>query len=373
MARVGGLRANIYARMHILTVIGNRPQFIKLAAVTPLLRERHRETLVHTGQHHDAELSDVFFEELGLPRPDHELGIAGGANSSQVGRMLVALDSLLSDVLPDLVLVYGDTNSTLAGALAGAYAGVPVAHVEAGLRSFDRSMPEEVNRVVCDALAGLLLCPSQTAVDNLAAEGVIGTVELSGDVMGDIALKMAAVARERSTVLKRFGLEPGGFLLVTAHRAANVDRLDRLERLVALLEALPLPAIFPMHPRTRLRIAEAGLAPRLEAARRLTVCEPLGYLDALRLAESARAVLTDSGGLQKEAAWLGTPCVTLRDRTEWVETVESGWNTTVDLDAQAALTALDRPVPEAGGPLYGAGSAGAATVAAIDEYLASQR
>jgi UDP-N-acetylglucosamine 2-epimerase (non-hydrolysing)/UDP-GlcNAc3NAcA epimerase len=358
--------------VHVLTVIGNRPQFIKLAAVSPLLREQHRETLVHTGQHHDRELSDVFFEELELPEPDHELGISGGSNSHQVGRMLVALDDLLRNLLPDLVLVYGDTNSTLAGALAGAHAGVPVAHVEAGLRSFDRSMPEEVNRVVCDALAGLLLAPSQTAVDNLAAEGVIGRVELTGDVMGDIALRMAVVAQEQSRVLGRFELEPREYLLVTAHRAANVDRPERLAMLVDLLASLPLRVVFPVHPRTRARLEEFGLLSRLEGLDQMSLCEPLGYLDTLSLAGNARAVITDSGGLQKEAAWLGTPCVTLRDRTEWVETVEQGLNTTIDLDTGAALAALDQPHTPSDEPLYGAGNAGRATVAAISSYLASQ-
>lgn len=359
--------------MRILTVIGNRPQFVKLAAVSPLLRERHDETLVHTGQHHDRELSDVFFEELDLPRPDHELAIAGGTNANQVGRMLVALDDLLRDELPDLVLVYGDTNSTLAGALVAAHRGVPSAHVEAGLRSFDRSMPEEVNRVVCDSLAGLLLCPSHTAVENLAAEGAIGQVELCGDVMGDVALKMAVVAEEQSAALERFALEEKGFLLITAHRAANVDDPARLARLVDLITGLPLPVIFPVHPRTRARIAQAGLEQRLAGAARVTLCEPLGYLDTLRLAAAARAVLTDSGGLQKEAGWLGTPCITLRDRTEWVETVELGLNVLTDLDEIAVAEALAKSPAQDVAPLYGAGKAGNAAVVAIDAYLASQR
>lgn len=358
--------------MHILTVIGNRPQFVKLAAVSPLLREHHRETLVHTGQHHDRELSEIFFEELGLPRPDHQLGIAGGGNTAQTGRMLVALDELLQSELPDLVLVYGDTNSTLAGALAGAQCGVPVAHVEAGLRSFDRSMPEEINRVVCDALAGLLLCPSEVALANLAAEGAQGDAVLTGDVMGDIALRMAAVARERSGILEQLDLRAGEFALLTAHRAANVDRPERLTLLVELIERLPLPVVFPLHPRTRKALVAAGLEARLAAAAHVTVCAPLGYLDTLQLVESANAVLTDSGGLQKEAAWLGTRCITLRDRTEWVETVSSGANTLVDLDPDAALQALEQSAPEPAEPLYNAGGAGAAVVSAIDAYLASQ-
>ena len=346
--------------MRILTIVGNRPQFVKAAAVSLLLREQHEEVLVHTGQHYDDELSRIFFDELGVPEPDRQLDCGGGSNTSQTARILAALEGVIAEVAPDLALVYGDTNSTLAGALAAAQARVPVAHVEAGMRSFDRSMPEELNRVLCDHASDLLLCSTQTAVDNLAAEGIRDGVHLVGDVMADVSLRFADVAEERSRALEEHGVEPGRYLLVTAHRAGNVDDPARLERLVALLEALPDPVVFPVHPRTRARLVAAGLLERLERAPRLRLAKPLGYLDFLRLARHARAILTDSGGVQKEAYLLGTPCVTLRDTTEWVETVEAGWNVLVDLDAEAALAALERPRPEGERPdLYGGGQAGA--------------
>ncbi len=351
--------------MHVLTIIGNRPQFVKLAAVSPLLRERNLETLVHTGQHHDRELSDVFFEQLGLPEPDHNLGIAGGSNSEQTSRMIAALAPLIAEVGPDVVLVYGDTNSTLAGALVAAQLHVPLAHVEAGLRSFDRSMPEEVNRVVCDSLADLLLAPGSAAAENLAREGAHGDVVVTGDVMGDLVLSM-----QGRFTMPDLPAEPGEYFLVTAHRAANVDDPARLERLVDLLLGLVLPVFFPVHPRTRARLSQAGLLDRLEAAENIHLVQPLDYASTMALAKDARAVLTDSGGLQKEAVWLGTQCITLRPSTEWIETLEGGWNTLVDLDAGLLADAL--AAEPAGDPpqLYNAGAAGAAVVAALEARFA---
>jgi UDP-GlcNAc3NAcA epimerase len=345
--------------MRILTVIGNRPQFVKAAAVSGPLRERHEEVLVHTGQHHDDELSSVFVRELGIPPPDRELGIAGGSNTSQTSRMMDALEPAIEDVGPDLVLVYGDTNSTLAGALAAALHGLPVAHVEAGMRSFDRSMPEEVNRVLTDHLSELLLCPSQTAVDNLAREHAAGRVELVGDVMVDVARMFAPRARERLDVLEAHGVEAGEYALATAHRAGTVDDPARLRALVELLATLPHPVVLPLHPRTHARLEAAGLLAGVQAPEspvRLT--PPLGYLEFTALLLHARAVLTDSGGVQKEAYLAEVPCVTLRDSTEWVETVQAGWNVLVDLDAEAARAALNRPRPAEHPPLYGDGHAG---------------
>ena len=344
--------------MKILTVIGNRPQFIKAAAVSPRLRAGHEELLVHTGQHFDDELSTVFFTELGLPAPDLELGIALGSNSSQTARMLGALEPVVREAEPDAVLVYGDTNSTLAGALAGAQAGVAVAHVEAGMRSFDRAMPEELNRVLTDHASSLLLCSSAVALANLRQENVAGAVELVGDVMVDVAQSIQPRARERLDLVEARGLEPGGYLLATAHRAGNVDDPARLELLVELLSALPLPVLFTIHPRTRRRLDEADLLGRLQRSDRVITAPPLGYLETAALLSHARAVLTDSGGLQKEAYLAGVPCVTLRPNTEWVETVEQGWNVLVDLDAGAALRALERPVPADHPALYGDGRAG---------------
>jgi UDP-N-acetylglucosamine 2-epimerase (non-hydrolysing)/UDP-GlcNAc3NAcA epimerase len=354
--------------MRVLTVIGNRPQFIKAAAVTPLLRAAHEEVLVHTGQHHDDELSAVFFAELGLPAPDRQLGVAGGSNSSQTARMLRALEPVLAEAAPDAVLLYGDTNSTLAGALAAAQAGLPVAHVEAGMRSFDRSMPEELNRVLADHASDLLLCPSQVAVSNLRAEAVAGAVELVGDVMVDVALAVQPRARARREVLEGHGLLPGQYLLATAHRAGNVDDPARLALLVELLDGLGEPVVFPVHPRTRARLEEHGLLERLTRSGAVRLTPPLGYLELTALMCSARALLTDSGGLQKEAYIAGVPCVTLRDRTEWTETVQVGWNLLVDLDlaaAREALATFARGLPPERPELYGDGRAGERVVTAL--------
>jgi UDP-N-acetylglucosamine 2-epimerase (non-hydrolysing)/UDP-GlcNAc3NAcA epimerase len=340
--------------MRIVTVVGNRPQFVKAAAVSRLLRERMDELIVHTGQHYDDELSKVFFEELSVPAPDRELDAGGGTNTAQTARILAALEPVLEELDPSLVLVYGDTNSTLAGALAASQAGIATGHVEAGMRSFDRSMPEELNRVLTDHTSDLLLCSTDTAMLNLERESVRGESHLVGDVMADVSLAFRDIAEERSQVLDELGLAPGEYLVVTAHRAGNVDRPERLEALVSLLEALPTPVVLPLHPRTRARLNAAGLMERLGG---IKVVPPLGYLDFLKLARHARAVLTDSGGVQKEAYLLGVPCVTLRDTTEWVETAEAGWNTLVDLDREAALAALDRSPPADRPELYGGGHA----------------
>jgi UDP-GlcNAc3NAcA epimerase len=354
-------------RVRIVTIVGNRPQFVKAAAVSRLLREEHEELLVHTGQHYDDELSRVFFDELGVPAPDRELGAGSGTNTEQTARMLAALEPVFAELEPDLALVYGDTNTTLAGALAAAQAGVPVGHVEAGMRSFDRSMPEELNRVLTDHASELLLCSTQTALDNLAREGVAGEAVLVGDVMADVSLAFRDIAASRSTIIADLGLEPGAYLAVTAHRAGNVDDPARLERLVELLEALPAPVVFPVHPRTRARLEAAGQLDRLAG---LTLAPPLGYLDFLELARHARAVLTDSGGVQKEAYLLGVPCVTLRSTTEWVETVEAGWNVLVDLDRDAALAALERTPPADRPELYGGGHAAERVRDAVSAYTA---
>ena len=351
--------------MRVLTVVGNRPQFIKAAAVSGLLRAEHEEILVHTGQHYDDALSKVFFSELGLPAPERELRIGGGSNTSQTARMLAALDPLIADTAPDAMLVYGDTNSTLAGALAGAQRGVPVAHVEAGMRSFDRSMPEELNRVLCDHVSELLLCASETAAENLRNESVRATIEVVGDVMIDVAFKWQSAAPASSEALAAHGLRPGGYLLLTAHRAGNVDDPERLRALVRIVAALPGPVLFPVHPRTRARLRDAGLLAELERLDGVELTEPLGYIEFGVLLRDARAVLTDSGGVQKEAYLAGVPCITLRSTTEWVETVDGGWNTLVDLDVDRVLTSLERPIPKNRPQLYGDGKAAERCVAAI--------
>jgi UDP-N-acetylglucosamine 2-epimerase (non-hydrolysing)/UDP-GlcNAc3NAcA epimerase len=279
--------------------------------------------------------------------------------------MLAALEPLIVELQPDAALVYGDTNSTLAGALAAAQLGVPVVHVEAGMRSFDRAMPEERNRVLSDHLAELLLCSSETAAENLRAESVAGRVEVVGDVMVDVAMRRQPTARVDTQTLSEHGVMAGGYLLLTAHRAGNVDDPDRLRALMALIESLPLPVVFPLHPRTAARLREVGLNEALARLENVHVCEPLGYIEFSALLCQARAVLTDSGGVQKEAYLAGVPCITLRANTEWVETVASGWNTLVDLDAGAALAALDSEPPHERPQLYGDGHAAERCVQAI--------
>jgi UDP-N-acetylglucosamine 2-epimerase (non-hydrolysing)/UDP-GlcNAc3NAcA epimerase len=356
----------------VVSVIGNRPQFVKAGAVSRRLREHHDEAIVHTGQHYDDDMSRVFFDELDIPAPDRQLGVGSASPGVQTARMIEALEPVLGDLAPDLVLVYGDTNSTLAGALCAAQARIPLAHVEAGMRSFDRSMPEELNRVLTDHASDLLLCSTETAVTNLANEGIGREVHLVGDVMADVALAMAERASERSAALEAHGVEPGRYALVTAHRAGNVDDPERLARLVDLLASLPLPAVFPVHPRTRARLEAAGLLGELERADGMRLSGPLGYLDLLALAGHARTILTDSGGLQKEAYLLGVPCVTLRDTTEWVETVEAGWNVLVDLDRDAVLAALDRRPPPERPELYGGGHAAERICDVLDGWAASR-
>lgn len=350
--------------MRILTVVGNRPQFIKAAAVSRHLRERGEELLVHTGQHYDRELSELFFEELDIPRPDHLLDVGGGTHGEQTGKTMTKLEPLVAELSPDAILVYGDTNATLGGALVAAKARVPLAHVEAGMRSFISSMPEEVNRIVADRLSDLLLCSTSTAVTNLEREGLGKRTRLVGDVMADLALALGAVATRRSNVLERLGLVDGSYFLATAHRAENVDDQDRLVQLVEVLMAASneAPVIYPVHPRTKARLEASGLRATLETGR-IRMIDPVGYIDLTALLHGARALVTDSGGLQKEAYLAGVPCVTLRETTEWVETVEAGWNRLVDLDADAAIQALRELSPLRNGTIpdpgiYGGGNAG---------------
>ena len=339
--------------MRIVTIIGNRPQFVKAAAVSRKLRERGEELIVHTGQHYDDELSRIFFEELDVPPPDRQLGVGSGSNTAQTARMLEAVEPVVDELAPDLALVYGDTNSTLAGALAAAKVGVHVAHVEAGLRSFNREMPEELNRIVVDDLSTLLFCPTEVAVANLEREGITEGVHLVGDVMYDAALRLAPLARERSRALADAGVEPGRYLLLTLHRAANV-RPEALRAVATGLNALAEPIVFPAHPRTRAALA----SDRIELGDHVRLFPPAGYLDIAALASQARLVLTDSGGVQKEAYWHGVPCVTLRSSTEWPETVEAGWNRLVGTDPDRLAAAVrDARPPAERPPLYGDGRA----------------
>jgi UDP-GlcNAc3NAcA epimerase len=316
--------------MKLLTVIGARPQFIKAAAVSRVLAAQYpaaREILVHTGQHYDANMSDVFFDELDIPRPDHHLGVGGGSHGQNTGRMLEKLDALIVQEKPDWVLVYGDTDSTLAGALAAAKLHVPVAHVEAGLRSFNRRMPEEINRVLTDHVADLLFAPTQIAQHNLQKEGVADSkIHVVGDVMYDAALYYKALARKPEWF---DALAIDDFALCTIHRAENTDDAQRMQGILAGLAESSLPVVLPLHPRTRKQLAQFHLS----LPDTIRVVEPVGYLEMVWLESHCRMVVTDSGGVQKEAYFHGKPCVTLRDETEWVELVETGVNVLVGADA----------------------------------------
>ncbi|MFN8490946.1 MAG: UDP-N-acetylglucosamine 2-epimerase (non-hydrolyzing) [Caldilineaceae bacterium] len=327
--------------MKILTIVGARPQFIKAAPVSKALRAAgHTEFLVHTGQHYDHNMSQVFFDELQIPQPDVNLEIGSGSHGQQTGQMLMRIEELIQAQRPDAVLVYGDTNSTLAGALAAVKLHVPVAHVEAGLRSFNREMPEEHNRVLTDHCADLLFCPTQTAVNLLAKEGVTQGVHLVGDTMYDAVLQFAELASKQANILQALAVQPKKFLLATVHRPYNTDEPENLRSILQAFAALDEPVIFPVHPRTRKKIAELGLDEPKGKSQKLKLIEPVGYLDMLLLEQNARMILTDSGGIQKEAFFFGVPCVTLRPETEWVETVETGWNVLVHADQQKILDAV---------------------------------
>ncbi|HBB35151.1 MAG TPA: UDP-N-acetylglucosamine 2-epimerase (non-hydrolyzing) [Cyanobacteria bacterium UBA8803] len=314
--------------MKVLTVIGTRPQFIKASAVSRVLRERgHKELLVHTGQHYDPEMSQIFFDELGIPEPDINLGVGSGTHAEQTAGMLISLEGTIQEYQPDWVVVYGDTNSTLAGVLVAAKLYVPVAHVEAGLRSFNRQMPEEINRIVTDAISNLLFAPTETASINLHKEGVPAErVYIVGDVMYDAALQYAAKADRHSQILDNLGLRSREYILATIHRAENTDDSRRLSSLVEALYqvASAWPIVWPIHPRTRAALNRDGLLEQAERA--ICLIDPVGYLDMVQLEKSAVLVATDSGGVQKEAFFYRVPCVTLRDETEWIELVELCWN-----------------------------------------------
>ena len=344
--------------MKVFSVVGNRPQFIKAAPTSVALRERGLdEVVLHTGQHYDPELSQVFFEELGLEESRYALDL----RSADTEEMRAAIAGPLRDEQPDWVLVYGDTNSTLAGALAAADAGVPLAHVEAGLRSGDLSMPEERNRIETDRLAQLLLTPDERSREQLASERVPGRAEVVGDVMADACYRLAPVARERSRALQDLGLEPSGYLLLTLHREANT-RQPRLGRIAEGIRRIEEAIVFPVHPRTRAALDAEGIDLGPRVLRR----PPLGYLDLTALASQARVVLTDSGGLQKEAYWHGVPCVTLRPSTEWVDTVEAGGNVLVDDDPERLLAAVaSARMPAEPPQLYGDGRAAARIAEAL--------
>lgn len=331
-----------------MSVVGARPQFIKAAPVSRVLRRKHEEVLVHTGQHYDDNMSDVFFRELDIPEPDINLGVGSGPHGAQTGGMMAGLEKVALEVKPDWVLVYGDTNSTVAGALVAAKLHISVAHVEAGLRSFDRRMPEEINRVLTDHVSDLLFCPTEAAVHNLAREGIKRGVHLVGDVMYDAFLFNVEAARKRDT-LKKLGLKHGQFALATVHRAENTDDPERLRSILQGIDESGLEVVLPLHPRTRARLEGAVPA-------RIRVIDAVGYLDMLALEEAAAVIVTDSGGVQKEAYFLAKPCITLRDATEWTETVEAGWNVLAGWHSDRIAEAMRTFRPNAKRPdLFGDG------------------
>jgi UDP-GlcNAc3NAcA epimerase len=337
----------------ILSVVGNRPQFIKSAPLSLALKQGAQEVTLHTGQHYDPELSAVFFEEFGLAPPDYRLEAGSGTHAEQTARMLPGIERAVLDEEPDWVVVFGDTNSTLAGALAAAKVGAPVAHVEAGLRSFDRAMPEELNRLVVDRLSSLLFCPTEIAAANLRREGVTDGVHVVGDVMLDANLRLAPLARERSQALAAAHVEPRGYVLATVHRPVNL-RPAPLRAIAEALAQLEEPVVFPAHPRTYNALAANGID--LDSNIRLR--PPAGYIDFAALASQARVIVTDSGGVQKEAYWYGVPCVTVRTTTEWLETVETGWNRLAPADTAAIVDAVRAAAPpKEHPPLYGDGRA----------------
>lgn len=328
-------------RHRIMSVVGARPQFVKLAPLSPRLREIGEERIVHSGQHYDYEMSRLFFEELEIPDPDRHLAIGSGTHAEQLGRMLAAMEEELVVHRPDVLVVFGDTNTTLGAALAAAKLGVPIAHVEAGVRGFNRHEPEETNRVLTDRLSAWCLVPTEAAVGHLAREGITEGVHRVGDVMVDALRRARAGDASADDRVRAMGVEPGGYALATFHRPANVDEEAPLTAIVEALAALPMPIVCPVHPRTRARLEAFGLAHALEAAPGVHLSPPVGYLTMLALLGGARLLLTDSGGLQKEAYILDVPCITVSMQTAWEETVASGWNRLVPPDAAAIAAAAD--------------------------------
>ena len=341
--------------MKIISVVGARPEFIQATPVSRALRKHHREILVHTGQHYDYKMSQTFFDELGIPAPDHNLEVGSGSHAGQTAEILVRFEEIVLQEQPDVVIVRGDTNSTLAGALVASKLRIPTVHIEAGERSFDRRMPEEINRLVADQLSSAYFCVSQTAVRQLASEGITKNVFWVGDVMLDANLANRPLARKKSTVLSDLGLAPASYSLVTVHRAANTDDPARLTNIVRALSRVGETVIFPVHPRTRGALAKLDE----QFGDNVRLIEPVGYYDMMVLEENARLIATDSGGVQREAYFMQKPCLTLRDETEWTETVTAGWNKLVGVDVELIVHEWNSfAPPSAQPPIFGDGTAG---------------
>lgn len=356
--------------MKIASIVGARPNFIKLAPLSKETRKHLDEIIIHTGQHYDYEMDRIFFEQLNIPEPDYHLGVGSGTHGYQTGEMLKRIEEVLIKEKPDLVVVFGDTNSTLAGALAAAKLKIKVAHVEAGLRCYNKKVPEELNRVLVDHLSDLLFCPTDRSVENLKKEGINRGIYLTGDVMVDVLVQNIDKCEKRSEILKDLGFRPKEYYLVTVHRAENTDDAERLKNIVSSLCELD-NVVFPCHPRTEKRLKELGLWEKLR--RSVNVIKPVGYLDMLVLEKNARKIITDSGGVQKEAYILKVPCITLRNETEWIETVEDGWNVIVGADKEKILKAVKEfePRNETYRNRFGDGKAGERIALIIKEYLES--
>jgi UDP-N-acetylglucosamine 2-epimerase len=329
--------------MKIVSIVGARPQFIKEYAVSKAIRNICDYVLVHTGQHYDFEMSQIFFDQLGISEPDYNLEIGSAPHGEQTGKMLIKIESVLVKEKPDFVLVYGDTNSTLAGALAAKKLHIPVGHVEAGLRSFDKTMPEEINRILTDHASKLLFAPTKTAVKNLKREGITGGVHLTGDVMYD-ALSYSLKIAEKSKILKELDAKPKEYFLTTIHRQSNTDNLENLSNILDALSSISEKVIFPIHPRTMKFIENHGL--KKKVGKNIVITKPVGYFDFIWLEKNAKKILTDSGGMQKEAYLLKVPCITLRENTEWIETVEDKWNILVGSDKEKILDAVKNFQPK---------------------------
>ncbi|HDP98473.1 MAG TPA: UDP-N-acetylglucosamine 2-epimerase (non-hydrolyzing) [bacterium] len=344
--------------MKIVSIVGARPQFIKAAPVSGELRKYHQEKLLHTGQHYDAKLSKIFFDDLKIPRPDLNLGVGSDSHARQTAEIMIGVESYLIQQKPDWVIIYGDTNSTLAGALATTKLHIRLAHVEAGLRSFNRRMPEEINRIVADRVSNILFCPTTAAVKNLQREGVSAGVHLVGDVMMDAAQQFVTVAEQKSRILEKLSLQPKQYFLLTLHRAENTDSEENMRNIVDALTDSPEPIIFPVHPRTVKYLKQYKLFGRIQMASNIVLADPVSFMDMIVLEKNAAKILTDSGGVQKEAYFYGVPCITLRDETEWVETVADGWNCLVGANRTKITEAINNFAP--GSPQqghYGDGSA----------------
>lgn len=357
-------------KMKILTVIGARPQFIKAAPFSKAVRKYFNEIIVHTGQHYDKNMSDIFFKEMGIPAPDYNLNIGSGKHGKQTGEMLIALEELMLKEAPDYVVVFGDTNSTIAAALAAAKLQLPIGHIEAGLRSFNRNMPEEINRIATDVISAQLFCPTDNAVELLKKEGIVNEVYQVGDIMYDAMLHFLPMSEKKSDILSQEKLKPDEFYLFTMHRPENTDHPERIKSIFKGLEACGKPIVYPVHPRMRSVLERPEIQKYVKKLTNLKMIDPVGYLDMIQLEKHAKKIITDSGGMQKEAFFVKTPCITIRDESEWVETVDLGWNIIVGADTEKIVDAIMNfnPIHEVKNP-YGEGDSAMIISKSILSYL----